>query len=307
MNYLKNFTMTNNKKLKLVTHNGSFHGDDIFACAVISLVLEKDKKNFEVFRTRNHEIIESGDYVFDVGGIYNEEKNRFDHHQKDGAGKRENGIEYAACGLVWKKFGIELCDGSQKVVDLIDKRLFAPLDAGDNGFDLIVNKHEISPYFIQQAVESMRPTWKEKDLNEDEMFLKGVSIAKEILSREIIQAKDTILAEELVNNIYNNTQDKKIIILDKNYPCGYILNNFSEPLFVIYPRKADNFWGIRAVREDPKTFKNRKDFPNSWGALRNEELQKITGVEDAIFCHRALFLAVAKTKEGAIKLAELAL
>ena len=146
-----------------------------------------------------------------------------------------------------------------------------------------------------------------KDLDEDEMFLKGVSMAKEILSREIIQAQDAILAEELVNNIYNNTQDKKIIVLDKNYPCEYILNNFPEPLFAIYPREADNFWGIRAVREDPKTFNNRKNFPQSWGGLRDEELQKITGVSDAVFCHRGLFLAVAKTKEGAIKLAELAL
>ena len=39
----------------------------------------------------------------------------------------------------------------------------------------------------------------------------------------------------------------------------------------------------------------------------DETLQKVTGVEDAVFCHKGLFLAVAKSKEGAIKLAELAL
>ncbi len=43
------------------------------------------------------------------------------------------------------------------------------------------------------------------------------------------------------------------------------------------------------------------------GGLRDEELQKITGVEDAVFCHKGLFLAVSKSKEGAVKLAELAL
>jgi len=41
--------------------------------------------------------------------------------------------------------------------------------------------------------------------------------------------------------------------------------------------------------------------------LRDKELQKVTGVADAIFCHRSLFLAVVKSKEGAIKLAELTL
>jgi uncharacterized UPF0160 family protein len=41
--------------------------------------------------------------------------------------------------------------------------------------------------------------------------------------------------------------------------------------------------------------------------LKDEELQKISGVSDATFCHRGLFLAGAKSKEGAIKLAEIAL
>jgi len=36
-------------------------------------------------------------------------------------------------------------------------------------------------------------------------------------------------------------------------------------------------------------------------------LQKITGVSDAFFCHKGLFLAVTGSKESAIKLAELAL
>ncbi|MFA6177431.1 MAG: MYG1 family protein [Candidatus Paceibacterota bacterium] len=295
--------MTNNKKL--VTHNGSFHADDIFAAAILSIFLEKKGETFEIIRTRDEGIIKGADYIFDVGGIYDPEQNRFDHHQVGGAGKRVNGIEYSSCGLVWKKFGLELC-GSQKSVVSLDERLFAPIDAGDNGFDLVENKFETSPYFIQHAFNAMRPTWREIDLSEDEMFLKCVAIAKEILMREIIQVQDALLAEEKVINIYKNTEDKKIIILDKNYPCEYTLNNFPEPLYVIYPREKDGSWGVRAVRQDPKTFVNRKNFPKLWAGLRNEELQNVTGVRDAIFCHRGLFLAVAKSKEGAIKLAQIA-
>ena len=154
----------------------------------------------------------------------------------------------------------------------------------------------------------MRPTWQEENVTDDEMFLKCVDIAKEILLREIIQAKDAVLAEDLVFSIYKNTQDKRIIVLDKHYPFEYTLNNFPEPLFVVCPSKdIRNKWGVKAVKEDPKTFQNRKSFPKSWAGLRGEELVKVTGVSDAMFCHRALFLAVAKTKEGAIKLAELAL
>ena len=98
---------------KLITHNGSFHADDIFACATLSLVLERAGEKFEVFRTRDEEIIKTGDYVFDVGGIYDADKNRFDHHQIGGAGKRENGIEYSSFGLVWKKFGKSICEDEE--------------------------------------------------------------------------------------------------------------------------------------------------------------------------------------------------
>ncbi|MDP2788534.1 MAG: MYG1 family protein [bacterium] len=295
--------------MKLVTHDGSFHTDDVFACATLCLLLEKKGEKFEIIRTRDLEVIKTGDYVFDVGGEYNPETNRFDHHQIGGAGKHDDGIEgieYASFGLVWKKFGIELC-GNEKVVRLIEERLVSPVDAGDNGFDLVENKYEVSPYFIQHFFSSMRPSWTEENLSDDEMFLKCVSVAKMILTREIIQAKGKVSAEESLITIYKNSKDKRIIVLDKNYPFEYVLNKYLEPLFVIYPRKSDGFWGVKAVREDPKTFNNRKDFPKSWAGLRDHELQKITGVSDSIFCHRGLFLAVAKSKEGAIKLAQLAL
>lgn len=295
---------------KLITHNGSFHADDIFATAILILKLEKEGEGFEIIRTRDPEIINSGDFVFDVGGIYDEEKNLFDHHQIGGAGRRadvggDGGIEYAACGLVWKKFGTEV-SGSEKAADIIDKRLFAPIDAGDNGFNLVENKYGTSPYFIQHAFYSMRPTWREKNITEDEMFLKCVEMAKVILSREIIQVQDILLAEEAVLSIYNKTEDKKIIVLDKNYPSEYILNDFPEPLYVVYPRNADNFWAVKAVGKNLNTFENRKNFPKAWGGLKDKELQKITSVSDAVFCHRGLFLAVVKSRVGAIKLAQIA-
>ena len=67
---------------KLITHNGSFHTDDLFACAILSIVLEDSGQKFEIIRTRDEDIVKNGDYVFDVGGIYDVENNRFDHHQK---------------------------------------------------------------------------------------------------------------------------------------------------------------------------------------------------------------------------------
>ncbi|MCF7834419.1 MAG: MYG1 family protein [Candidatus Pacebacteria bacterium] len=295
--------MDGEKIIKLVTHNGSFHADDIFSSAVFALLFQRDGKEYKIFRTRDKEIIENGDIVFDVGGIYDPAKDLFDHHQTGGAGKRENGIEYASFGLVWKKYGVELC-GDQKSADLLDTRIVAPIDANDNGQNLISFDHEISPYFIQSALLSMRPTWLEADLDIDEMFLKSVEMAKNILEREIIHTKAFVLAEEKVLAVYENTEDKRILVLDKDYPFDFSAEVLPETFFVIYPRKSDQFWGAKAVRKNSKSFGNRKDFPKDWAGLMNEDIVKSSGVNDAVFCHRALFLAVAKSKEGAVALAK---
>ena len=52
---------------------------------------------------------------------------------------------------------------------------------------------------------------------------------------------------------------------------------------------------------------NRRDLPEGWAGLRDKELARVTGVSDAVFAHRNRFMAVAKSKEGAIALAKLAL
>lgn len=314
MSFLKNSMKKKNKKLihstssvLLVTHNGSFHADDIFACATLSLMLEKKNENFEIIRTRDKEIINSGDYIFDVGEIYAPEKNRFDHHQKGGAGKRDNGIEYSSFGLVWKKFGEELC-GSLEIANRVDKRIVQQIDANDNGIDLYKNNFEnIFPYTVNDVLSIFSLTSLE-DMNKDTQFFKALVWAKEILNREIKKANDKTKITEIIQNFYKNSDDKRLVIIDtpevSRYEIWDALQDFPEPLFVVY--KTDE-WRIVAMRSDYNSFRNRKDLPSSWAGLREEELQRVTEVSDAIFCHRGLFLAGAKTKEGAIKLAELAL
>src|SRR5262245_29811405 len=133
------------KKVKLVTHNGSFHADDVFAAATLELMLEKNGETYEITRTRDEEIIKSGDYVFDVGSEYDEAKNRFDHHQPGGAGKHANGAEYSSFGLVWKKFSESLCKSAEEA-KIIEAKLVSPVDASDNGMDLVQSIHEVKPY-----------------------------------------------------------------------------------------------------------------------------------------------------------------
>lgn len=296
----------NSSSVTLVTHNGKFHADDIFACATLKLLLQKQNISFTVERTRDEQIINQADYVFDVGGIYDPEQKRFDHHQIGGAGNRENGTPYAAFGLVWKEYGAQVC-GSDAIASFLDNRLVAPIDAEDNGMSICSIHGDISPYKIQDVFASFRPTWKEgyTDAEYMKQFLYAVDLAVIILEREIAWHKDAEQARDLFNADYEKRKHDQIIVLSDQYPWELFAHEHEDILFVVYPRC--DVWRVGTIRKEKFSFENKKDFPETWAGLRDADLQRITGVPDAIFCHNARFLAVAKSKEGAIQLAEKAL
>src|ERR1035437_8023490 len=202
-----------NKKKILVTHNGIFHADDIFATATLSILLGG---NIEVFRTRDEEMFKKGDYVYDVGGIYDSATNRFDHHQKGGAGTRSNGIPYAAFGLVWKTYGAEIC-GSKEVAENLDESLVQSIDADDNGINLFQVTGLVGPILVQNIFGAFRPSWKEEK-EYDAPFMELVEFSKKFLIRKIKKTIDAFEAESIVKKAYDESSDKRLIVLDDNYP-----------------------------------------------------------------------------------------
>lgn len=285
--------------MKIVVHDGTFHADDVFTVAV----LKRLYPDAEVIRTRDEATIASGDIVADVGGVYDPEKNRFDHHQMGGAGARANGIPYAAVGLVWKKFGGEVA-GSKEGALIIENRLIAAIDGPDNGVALSESFKfkETLPYNPGSMVEAFNPTWKEGPTVSDAQFMKAVEVATKILEREIVRATHAIEGYKKVREIYEKTEDKRVLLLEEDYPWQDVVREYKEPIYMILP--DGNRWKVRAVSDE--LFKNRKDFPAEWAGLRDADLAKVTGVADALFCHNKRFIAVAQSKEGAIALARLA-
>ncbi len=287
------------KKKILVTHNGTFHADDIFATATLSIMLDG---NIKVLRTRDEDMFKKADYLYDVGGEYNPSRNRFDHHQKGGAGKRENGVPYAAFGLVWKTYGEIVC-GSLEVVQKIDETLVQAIDAGDNGIDLYKVIGTVAPFQIENIFSAFRPSWKEPE-EYGKPFMELVSFARKFLIRKIKKVTDALEAESIVKKAYEDAVDKRLIVLDDNYPWEDVIMAHPEPLYVVGPKAGT--WRLFTVKKEKKSFENRKSLPQAWAGLRDEEFAKVTGVPDATFCHNGRFLAVVKSKEGAIALAKMA-
>ncbi len=292
-------------KIKVVTHSSKFHTDDIFAVATLMLVLGED--NVEVIRSRDMEVIKTGDYVVDVGEIYDPNTNRFDHHQKGGAGKRENGVPYASFGLVWKHFGEKICSNID-VAKNIDQSLVQPIDANDNGFQFLDSKiQNLYPVDVGFMTYIFSPTWKEDDVDIDSVFMQMVSYAIFLLKRIILVKTHTKEAESLVIDAYNKATDKRVIELDERYPWEKVLSNFPEPLYVIYKKRIDNNWSLKCVPKDFFSYETRKKLPESWAGKSGEVLEETSGIEGSVFCHNARFLAVNKTKEGILKMVEVAL
>lgn len=290
------------KKILVTTHDGRYHADDLFATATLRLMLGK----LRVVRTRDPKIISEAKYVVDVGGVYDTEKNRFDHHQKGGAGERENGIPYASFGLVWKTYG-EKISGSKEVAERVDARLVAPIDADDNGFSLSKNEGPAVPYTLQGVIYAFRPTWKEDSTMYDQSFSRLLRLAEKVIEREVVIARDALEAESIVMKAYYSSADKRVVELDSNYPYQETLTKYSEPLYVILPRQDGSVWKVETVRVNTFGFENRKSFPAEWAGLRDEDLARVSGVQDAMFCHNGRFLCVAKSKQGALALAKRAL
>jgi uncharacterized UPF0160 family protein len=282
----------------IVTHNGNFHADDVFSVAALKSIFS----SFTLIRTRDLEIIAKADIVIDVGGEYDAETGRFDHHQRGGAGERENGIPYSSFGLIWQKYGLDICQGNQDVANAIDAGLVSSIDAIDCGH---VNgvPEGIS---LSQTISMFNPTWQE-DNHFDSCFDEAVNFASRVLTRFIAAANGGISAKTIVANAIDNAQDPRVIVLEKYTPWKTTVHAISnKALYMIYPSGTGQ-WRIQTVPVEPGSFEDRKPLPKEWAGLSDAALQDKTGIDDAMFCHNGLFIAGAETFEGTMKMAAIAL
>lgn len=282
----------------IATHSGSFHADDVFSIAALKNIFP----HVNLVRTRNLELIGEADIVVDVGGEYNETTDRFDHHQRGGAGARDNGIPYSSFGLVWKKYGLQICKDNQEVADSVDAELVSTIDAVDCGYVEGV----ATGISLSQTISMFNPTWQEGG-DFDSCFDEAVSFASRILARFIATASGGISAKDIVAKAIADAEDPRVIVLKQYTPWKRTVHALStEALYMVYPSETGQ-WRIQTVPVEPGSFEDRKPLPTPWAGLSDKELQDVTGIKDAMFCHNGLFIAGADSFESTMKMANIAL
>jgi uncharacterized UPF0160 family protein len=289
----------------IATHDGSFHADEVFAVAALGLLGEP----VEVVRTRDPGALAAADLRVDVGFRDDARAGDFDHHQRGFDAVRANGVRYASFGLVWREFGVRVCDGDAEVATAIDETLVQTVDANDTGQRLTEPVVDgVRPFSISAVIGGFNANWDEQ-LSPDEeraRFDAAVELARGILAREIAVAASGRRAERIVRAAIAAAPDPRVVELPVNAPWKRVLvPETADALFVIYPKRQG--FGLEAVPGALGSFENRRDLPAAWGGLEGPDLVAVTGVEDALFCHAKRFLVVAASHDGITRLAELAL
>ena len=285
----------------VVTHGGVFHADEVLATVILSKVLE----DITVLRTSKvPEGLADDVIVYDIGF------GRFDHHQKGGNGARENGVPYAAVGLIWKEYGHKLVEDTvnpELVWSLIDRDLIQGVDATDNGAMPKSGSiaHNMS---FSNIISSFNPTWDCAE-DPDEAFIKAVEFAETVFENTLKNATAKAKAQKIVEEAIEKSQEH-IMVLDRFVPWQEVIFSSenakaSEVLFVVFPSNRGGFnW--QCVPEALGSFGQRKPVPSEWKGLSGEKLQKVTGITTATFCHPAGFIGSAETFKDAYALAKLA-
>jgi len=322
------------KAVKIGTHDGAFHCDEVFACVMLRMLPEFSAA--EIVRTRKPELLAECDVVVDVGGVYDHATKRYDHHQKtfaENASTVSQGKKWttklSSAGLVYLHYGRDIISGVlgqekekpdkdliEKVFDKVYANFVEEIDAIDNGIDT----HDGEPRYqtttnLSSRVGFLRPSWNEPVQDFDAGFYKAMDLVRpEFLDRVKFYAEVWWPARSLVAAAIEKRFDV--------HSCGRIIEfasggcPYKEHLYELEEEQgmegqilfalftdSNGMWRVAAVGVKDQKFESRMKLHSEWCALRDEELIAKSGIDGATFVHAAGFIGGNKTREGALAMA----
>lgn len=274
-------------------HDGTFHADEVTACALLLLsdLIDRDK----IVRTRDPKRQAQCEFVCDVGGIYDPEQKLFDHHQVDYQGS------YSSAGMVlqWLRDSGTI---SEVEYEHINNMVVIGVDEHDNGRAPIINGY----CTISHIVSNFMPvSHQATEAERNERFLEAVDFVLLHLQRLMERFHYIRDCRQKVKDCMERYD--RCLIFDESLPW---IENFFElggekhpALFLIMP--SGEHWKLRSI---PPSYDDRMScrmpLPKEWAGLLEGELQDVCKIPGAIFCHKGCFISVWETKEAALQALE---
>lgn len=249
-------------ELKIATHNGIFHADEVTAVALLKLFTDHE---ISIHRVK-HETKDFSQYdmVIDVGRKFDGVK-YFDHHQYKG-GK-------SSAGLIWEYLNLK--NNYPNISKLIEM-----VDAND------VGTLKAKPYEYSSLIKHFNCSDDIYSNEQDICFTKAVEFAFTVLRSMKENEESMKEAKEIVNNSFYFEGNKNIIELERftrfwsSYINGATMPNIKA---VVWEDKADNSWKVKIPSKKPGSFELCAK------ALKHDDSME--------FVHANGFFAVAKDKE----------
>jgi len=314
-------------EIVIVTHNNQFHMDDVIACFMLRQIYPYST----IVRTREREKMEKGDFVVDVGDEYAPERKRYDHHQRTFNVKYDEKYpsKMSSAGLVFKHYGeeflaaigVSLAQHKEIVIKQIYEDYFLPVDANDNGVD-ISDAPKYKERSLEDVVRSLNPVSFDKSASYEEQEaerLRCFHNAMEFMGSDLVRfckkvEHDTRRAAELLQKDWALLGDKEYLVLSQNYTASSLVPYYNEKYqknvkILIYPKKTQNGteYSIMCLPKRHVKYSPQAPLCARWRGLREKELSREPGLEDANFVHATGFCGSAKSLETAKRMAEGAL
>lgn len=319
--------------MDIITHNGRFHTDEVYACALLSYLYKINS----IVRTRNTDCINLAErnettFIVDVGQKYDHDNLLYDHHQssfKDTFSDKHD-INLSSCGLIWRHYGIAIIDKyikqncSNDEIELLEQdkdRLHSDfyqknilcIDANDNGVKRIKNPNKIKyRFYHEHNLFTIIGQFNSIDVDNDEIQDQQFKKAMQHCLEYFLNSMNHFIKYKLDYNknlsvfkggfdVVTRNKNRKYIYLDSDINANSYLNNYD-------PKQQIKF--IISWNNKNKQYKvyARKKKPDSFDVLvpliSQSDAQKILlsnniSEEDCTFIHSKRFLGVFKTYEAA--------
>jgi len=280
--------------LQVATHDGPFHADDVLAWALLRTYVDGEA---ELVRTRKPELLDAADIVFDVGGDFDPDRGRFDHHQAS----YEGPLSSAGMVLAW----LESTERIDPHLALhLRTQIVSYVDDVDNG--RVAPKPGV-PCFPKLVDAFNQPAGSHEEY--DAAFRAAGEMAAGIVRGLDAENQSIARARRIIDAAMKEAvaDGRRVLFLDgyvRWKPVYFQLGGEEHPTdFVLFP-STDGSWRIVAIPPVQGSFAQKRPLPEPWAGLTDDDLEAVTGIPGSVFCHKNRFIAVFKTREGAVRALE---